>query len=119
MNVIGKILKGLGNENYYIKHLQIINPLLPDISRMTDKEVEVLASFMSLSGDLVNKNRFGTSARKEVMSRLKISPGGLGNYLKAFRDKQVVFKNDYGVLELQAFLIPEDNGQGYKIKIEK
>lgn len=119
MNIIGKILKNLGNEEYYVKHLQIINPLLPSVSKMTQKEIEVLAGFMSLSGDLVDKNRFGTSARKEVMSKLNISSGGLGNYLKSFKNKNLIFINDYGVLELKEFLIPELNNQGYKIKIIK
>lgn len=119
MKIIAKKLNDIGNDKYYVKHLEIINPLLPDQSRMTDKELEVLACFMSLQGDLVNKNRFNTVARKEVMSRLSISSGGLGNYLKSFKDKNLIFKNEYDVLEIRPFLLPEEDSQGYQIKITK
>ena len=119
MKIIGKQLKNLTNEEYYIKHLEIVNPLLPNASRMTDKELRVLACFMSLNGDLVNKNRFNTIARKEVMNKLGISSGGLGNYLKAFKDKNLIFKNEYDVLEITEFLIPQEESQGYKILITK
>ena len=117
MKIISKALKDLGNEEYYLKHLQIVNQLLP--VKMTNKETEVLAAFLSLGGDIVKKDRFGTTARKIVMENLGISAGGLGNYMKILNDKGFIFKNEYNVFEVRPFLLPEEDNQGYQIKISK
>lgn len=117
MKIISKALKQLGEEKYYLKHLQIINQLLP--VTMTNKETEVLAAFLSLGGDIVKKDRFGTTARKIVMDKLSLSPGGLGNYMKQLNNKGFIFKNEYNVFEVRDFLFPEEDNQGYQIKISK
>ena len=78
MAIIRKALK-LKKEEYFKKHLLIINHILP--VQMTNKEAEVLAAFMSLEGELAN-DPFSTSGRKIVMRKLNIKPGGLGNYLE-------------------------------------
>ena len=49
MSIIRKALK-LKKEEFYKKHLLIINHILP--VQMTNKEAEVLAAFMSLEGEL-------------------------------------------------------------------
>lgn len=117
MKIIQKVLRNLSAEVYNQKHLQIINQFLP--IQMTEKEVEVLAAFMALDGDIAKKDRFGTTPRKIVMEKLGISPGGLGNYLKSLRDKNYIFKNEYNVLQIRDFLLPEESAQGYQFKIQK
>jgi DNA-binding MarR family transcriptional regulator len=77
----------LKRQGYYEVHLQLVNALLP--VKLTPKEVEVLAAFMSLDGD-IGRDRFGTTARKMIKEKLGLSDGGLGNYLKALKEKGFV-----------------------------
>jgi len=114
MNIIRKVLK-LNKEEYYRKHLLIINHILP--VQMTPKEAEVLAAFMSLEGDIA-KDPFGTSGRKIVREKLGgISAGGLGNYLNQFKKKGFVTeRND--TLSILPILIPQRGVQGYQFKLE-
>lgn len=114
MNPIKKQLV-LGKNEYYVKHLSIINNFLP--KELAPKEIEVLAAFMALEGDIAN-DRFGTSARKIVMEQVGISPGGLGNYLKSFKEKKFVTKVD-GKLNILPILYPNESHQGYMFKLVK
>ena len=88
MKIIRKTLK-LTREEYFKKHLFLINHILP--IQMTLKEVEVLAAFMSLEGDIA-KDPFGTSGRKIVRTRIGISAGGLGNYLDQLKKKSFILE---------------------------
>lgn len=114
MKVIQKQLK-LGKEQYYIKHLSIVNVFLP--TELTPKEIEVIANFMSLEGDIA-KERFGTSARKLVMEQMNISPGGLGNYMKSLKNKGFIIENDDSTTILP-ILHPDSTEQGYMFKLVK
>ena len=117
MKIIQKKIRDLDSFSYHTKHLQIINQFLPTV--MTSKEVEVLAAFLVIKGDIVKQDRFGTTARKMVMSRLGLTPGGLGNYLKALKEKGVIYKNDFNVLVVREAILPEENSQGYQFKLIK
>ena len=108
-------LETLNKGDYYNRHLEVINPFLP--IKLTPKEIEVLAAFMSLEGELGN-DRFGTTARKVVMERIGISPGGLGNYLKSLKSKGFVYK-DYGALHVAKIVQPNPKEQTYQFKIVK
>lgn len=112
MNIIRKTLN-LTQEEYYEKHLLIINHILP--IQMTPKEAKVLAAFMSLDGDIA-EDPFGTSGRKIVKRKLKISSGGLGNYLDQLKKKgfiSVIGKN----LKMLPILKPNRENQGYQFKL--
>lgn len=113
MEIIRKTLK-LNREEYYKKHLFLINHILP--IQMTPKEAEVLATFMSLEGDIA-KDPFGTSGRKIVKKKLGISSGGLGNYLEQLKSKGFIL-NDNKELSILSILIPERKIQGYQFKLE-
>lgn len=114
MRIIKKLLK-LGRLDYYKKHLFIINYILP--VQMTPKEIEVLAAFMSLEGDIV-KDSFGSSGRKIVMDKLNIQPGGLGNYLSQLKDKGFIIENkDTKELSILPILIPNNKEQIYQFKL--
>lgn len=111
--VLRKVLRVSRHEFYRI-HLQIVNALLP--VKLTPKEVDVLAAFMSLDGDIAT-DRFGTSARKIIKKQLKLSDGGLGNYLKSFKDKKFVLYSDGGSDYVNPVLNVSEEEQNYMIKL--
>jgi DNA-binding MarR family transcriptional regulator len=117
MKVIQKIFN-LINEDYYITHLRIINSLLP--VRLSDKEIEVLAAFMSLDKSITEGNCFNSVARKKVQLLLNLSPAGLSNHLKSMLKKQFITENTVNnIITIKPFLLPEDTNQGYQFKIVK
>jgi DNA-binding MarR family transcriptional regulator len=105
----------LGKKDFYTKHLNIISNFLP--VEFTPKEIDVVASFMSLEGDIA-KDRFGTSARKIVREELGISPGGLGNYLRSLKKKNLIVDVD-GTTKIQPLLSPATSQQMYMFKLVK
>lgn len=113
MEKIVKVLK-LNEVDYYTKHLEIVNPFLP--VRLTPKEIEFLANFMSLKGDIA-EDRFGTSGRKIVKQRMGLVDGGLGNYIKSLKDKGFIVGEDR--LDILPFLKVEEHSQLYLFKLEK
>ena len=117
MNIIRKTLV-LSKEEYYKKHLLLINHILP--IQMTPKEAEVLAAFMCLEGDL-SEDPFSTSGRKIVRERLGISAGGLGNYLDQLKTKGFVYEKlsrGFKILSILPVLVPDKDVQGYQFKLE-
>lgn len=117
MKIIQKAIVDLGEADFNMAHLNIINFFLP--VQLTPKEIEVLGTFMSLKGDLVSKDRFGTTFRKEVKVALKMSDGGLSNHLNSLKSKGAIKENLEGNLSIQEFLFPEENQQFYQFKIVK
>lgn len=113
MKIISKSIS-LDSYNYHKKHLYIINPMLP--IQMTDKEIEVLSAFMSLSGDLANEP-FSTTGRKIVKEKLSLSLGGLGNYLRSLKIKGFILGEDK--LYILPLLIPEPDVQIYNFRLIK
>ena len=114
MKTIRKLME-LDVVQYHEKHLSIINSLLP--VSLTPKEIEVLAAFMSLDSGL-KRHMFGTTARKEVMELVGLTPGGLGNYLKSLKGKGFIVKDsqnqNYIILPI---LVPEEKEQDYQFKL--
>lgn len=98
---------------YYKTHLSIINPII-DIN-LTDKEIEVLACFMMLSGDLEN-DPFSTTGRKIVKEKLNLSFGGLSNYLNQLKEKGCIISRE-NKLQIPEILIPNKNEQIYSFKL--
>lgn len=114
MKIIQKGIVGLKDAQYYIYHLSIINPFLP--IELTPKEREVLGTFMSFKGELAEKDRFGTTFRKEVKTMLSMSDGGLSNHLSSLRGKGAI-REVLGVIEIAPILLPEEKQQNYQFKI--
>jgi len=122
MQVITNVIKG-DKFTYYIKHLEILNIILPEKSfpeKLTNKEVEVLAAFMYQDKNLIEEDMFNGVVRKKVMEKLSLKPGGLGNHIKSMIDKKFLVKNELTrKISVKEFLIPEENNQGYRIKLVK
>ena len=110
--VLRKVLR-LNKRKYYETHLQIVSALLP--VKPTPKEVEVLAAFLALGGDIA-KDRFGTTARKMVKSELRLSDGGLGNYLKSLKDKMFIIHRE-GEDQINPLLECESQVQNYMVQL--
>lgn len=115
MRIIQKSILQLKSAEYYIYHLSIINPFLP--VELTPKEREVLGTFMSFKGELAEKDRFGTTFRKEVKKMLSMSDGGLSNHISSLKSKGAIQEDLQGILQIAAILIPEDKQQNYQFKI--
>ena len=109
MKEIKKFLN-LTHNDYYRQHLAIINAFLP--IKLTPKEIDVLALFMSFKG-VLEKDRFGTTARKIVMKELNLSSGGLGNYIKSLKEKGFITN----AMTIPAMLIPNPESQEYRFKL--
>ena len=110
--IISKIVK-LKPIEYYNTHLELINPILKRMtpSSLTHKEIELLANFMVLNGDIAI-DRFGTTARKIVMKQMKLSTAGLSNYLRSLKAKGFIYGND-----ILPILFPNNNYQVYQFKL--
>ena len=115
MRIIQKGIVGIKGAQYYIYHLSIINPFLP--VELTPKEREVLGTFMSFKGELAEKDRFGTSFRKEVKSTLSMSDGGLSNHLSSLKNKGAIKEDLNGIIQVANILLPEEKQQNYQFKI--
>tara|TARA_R110000796_G_scaffold118353_5_gene232003 strand:+ start:10131 stop:10490 length:360 start_codon:yes stop_codon:yes gene_type:complete len=118
MKIIKQVISTEGRE-YYEKHLKIVSCILP--TKLTQKEIEVLAFFMSLDKNLIEEDMFNSLARKKVMEGLsKMSPGGLGNHLKSMIVKQVLDRHNITKrITIKSFLIPEESSQEFQIRLEK
>jgi DNA-binding MarR family transcriptional regulator len=112
MKPIFKTLK-LDKIEYYVTHLSIINCVLP--TKLTPKEIEVLAWFMSFDGDIA-RDRFGTTAKKIVRESLNISHQGLSNYMKSLSDKKFLLEQN-GNTSILPLLHPDKNEQTYFLKL--
>lgn len=106
----------LSKLDYYKTHLSLINCLLPIL--MTPKEIEVIAAFMGLEGDIA-EYRFGKTGKKIIMSQLSISPSGLSNYLGDLTEKGFLRKVSHDNYTILPVLIPADKEQLYIFKLIK
>jgi hypothetical protein len=76
----------LSTREYYMTHLLIINTIIPPILRITHKEIEVLAAFLTVPPDV----RFTSLGRKLVRDALSLSPSSISNYMKALITKKFI-----------------------------
>lgn len=111
MKIISKSLV-LHGSSYYVKHLEIINPLLP--RRLTEKEIEVLAEFMFL--DL--EDRFSSEGRKLVMEKLGLSFASMTNYLSSLRKKGFLIKGINNTYDIVPVMLCDRDKMVYNFKID-
>lgn len=121
MQVISKILN-VDNYDYYVKHLEMLNIIRPiDVypEPLSEKEIQVLAAFMSQDKSLIDEDMFNGVVRKKVMDKLSLKPGGLGNHLKKMKEKGFLSKNEITKKITVNLIMPVPNGQGYRIMLKK
>lgn len=111
---IKKVLK-LSRLDYYETHLSLMNCILP--KKLTPMEIKVIATFMTLDGEIV-EYRFGPTARKLIMSSLDLSAGGLSNYMTSLMRKGFIGKKGDSLV-LWPLLVPEEKEQLYTLKLIK
>jgi len=89
----------LDRKEFFPKYLKLVNVILP--KPLTSKEIEILSAFMELQGDAIEDNRFGTQARKLVRNKFGFKTySNIDNYIKYFKDKGVLIKEDDGKLKI-------------------
>jgi len=113
MKALGKTLQ-LENEDYYLKNLEIINTVLP--VKLSEKEIEILSLFMTYENN-INGDRFSSIIRKEVMKKLSLSPGGLGNHLASMINKGHLVKTLENRIQIKPYLFPNPNEQNYHFRL--
>jgi DNA-binding MarR family transcriptional regulator len=117
MQIISKIIK-VDPYTYHLTFLEVLNVLM--IKKLTPKEMEVLAAFMSQDESLIEDDLFNGIVRKKVMEKLGLKPGGLGNHLDQMIKKKFLVKHPITKrITIKPFLKPEENNQGFRIKLEK
>ena len=105
----------LSRADYYQVHLSLVNAVIPKHAKLTEKELEVLALFMSFKED-IPLGRFGTYARNIVKGTLKLNDSGLSNYLRFLKNKRFLIEKDKELTFVPLIIIPDDT-QEYKFKI--
>lgn len=114
MPVIQKNLS-LSRADYYQVHLSLVNAVIPKHAKLTEKELEVLALFMSFKED-IPMGRFGTYARTIVKQTLKLNDSGLSNYLRFLKNKRFLIERDKELIFVPLIIIPDDT-QEYRFKL--
>lgn len=114
MQVIQKNL-ALSQDEYYQVHLSLVNAVLPKRFKLTEKELEVLAAFMSLP-ESIPMGRFGTYARKLVKEKLNINDSGLANYIRFLKDKRFLLYKDDELIFVPLINVSKDT-QSYNFKL--
>lgn len=110
------IKKGLvlPREEYYVKHLEVLNVILPE--KLTGKEIQILSSFMSLPLSMVEDDRFNTLARKQVKKHCEISDASLSNHLGNMIEKKFLFRSQItNKITINELILAGDSGQAYTI----
>jgi hypothetical protein len=103
---------------YYALHLKIINVFLPE--QITDKEAEVLGSFMAIKNELAKNDRFQTIFRKQVMEKLQMKASALTFHIGSLRTKGYIIEDAIGKYQVWSVLWPEEGYQNYEfLLIEK
>lgn len=115
-NLIQKSILEKGR-HYYSRHIEIINSFFP--IKLTPKEIEVLGAFMDIDNPIAKDNKFNTLFRKQVKKDLKLSDGGLSNYIGSLLDKGAIKETEDKVLYINPILFPSEDFQYYQFKLQK
>jgi len=116
MSLIKKTVKLESKEEYLKLHFFIINPMFP--VQLSNKEAEILASFLSLDKSLIEEEVFNPLTRKRVMESKLLSPGALGNHLKTMLSKGFLTRNEVtNKISVNPMCLPSYPSQDYNFKL--
>ena len=94
------------------KYLQLWN----GIFNLTNKELQILSTFIDIQNITEEVNLCSVKNKREVARMVGIKdPNTLNNYIKKFKDKRVITKNN-GIYELNKLLNPNTNKIEINIK---
>lgn len=113
-NRILKFKLELSEIKYIQMYIDILNVFLP--KKLTGKEVEVIATFLSLSEGIIEKDMFNSYARNLVKEKMGLSAAGLSNYLKSLVEKGFLIK-DGDKLKIKDYLNPNSKELVFNINI--
>ena len=100
--------------DFYVQHLRIVNAVLP--KAMTEKELEILAEFLSLTGDIASV-RFGTTGKAIIRKNCDISHSGLSNHLKELKNKMIISSTKKDAVINKHIFPVTDELQTYSLKL--
>tara|TARA_R100001594_G_C4028169_1_gene260702 strand:- start:1265 stop:1606 length:342 start_codon:yes stop_codon:yes gene_type:complete len=99
-----------------LKYIQLWN----GIFNLTDKEAEILAHFMEVNDFKKEDNICSVSNKKDVAALVGIKDyNTLNNYIKRFKDKKVMFKQETGNYIVNPFLDPTTTSVEVLIKNDR
>ena len=91
------------NINSTYKYVQLWN----GIFKLTDKELSIISAFIDVNNITEEVNLCSVSNKKKVSNMVGIKDyNTLNNYVKSFKDKGVMLKND-NIYVLNPFLDPD------------
>jgi len=97
----------VSRKEFYPRYLKLVNVILP--KPLTLREIEVLSAFMELQGDAIEDDRFGTQARKLIRNKFGFKTySNIDNYIKYFKDKGVLVKEDNKLVINKRLFIPKN-----------
>ena len=87
---------------------------------LTEKEISVLAEFLSQPKELKDLGIFNNVSRKRAQDYLEYT-AGLSNYLKELKDKKLLYVDgEFDILKSEKKMyLPDEEVQGYQLKIVK
>jgi hypothetical protein len=116
MLIVKKTLE-LNTKEYYTLHLKLIIPIIK--VDLTEKEIAIIAEFLSQPDELKSLGIFNSISRKKVKDSLLISTAGLSNYIKELKRKKILYTDEYSILKINSNILPDENIQGYQFKLIK
>ncbi len=101
---------------YFKKYIEIVSIILN--VPLVEMEINVLASFLSLDKGITEDYMFNTVARKKVMESLKLSPGGLSNYIRSLISKGYLLKSEINdSIKIRSGLFLKNDLQDFQIRL--
>ena len=117
VKTIKKLLK-ISDDIFYMKYLQLLNPIFP--VELSLKEIEVLSSFMALDKSIIGESIVNTLSRKLVKNKLELSSAGLTNYISSIVSKGYLIKNPLtGILKLNPHINVDSDILKFEIILSK
>lgn len=109
-----KVIKCASKVEYISRYIHILNSFSKD--KLTDPQIDVIANFLALDGDLIRENRLSTDARTHVRRQLGMSHSALTNILKRIKDKGYLMSVN-GKDKFHKLLIPPEDKKLFKIAL--
>jgi len=106
--------------DYYRKHLEVLNTLLP--VKLTDKEIDIISILLDRDISDIEDDLLSTDIRRRLRETLNLSHANISTRLKKLEEKGFIRKTVVNKKEkkvLRNFLFPDPSGRtNYEIIIK-